>query len=584
MVLVRTKKSLTPLQDGQVERELQRQGAGEEVTLGPPARDPHSGNWLRFEGRIDNRQELRSRLSLAPDESDAQLILAAHRKWGEHCFEKLLGSFAIVLFEPEQNRMTLVRDPMGGRTLFHHLGERLAVIGSHASAVLAHPQVADTLNESRVARFLAVADLVNGDTFFRQVQEVLPGQRLTVTPGGCESHRFNPLRPDPEAALGDDGERAERLLSTLDQAVRCRLRGVERPAVLMSGGLDSTSIAALAAQASEVPVRAVSWIFNEFPSCDERRYITPMVERHSLEAIQILGDDAWPLFDVGSWPYNPNTPEENLYRRLTERAYDAARDAGSPVMLTGMFADHLYTGHHHWLRERWRQGQYSSAISDCIWHLARRDHRHRLRPALGALLHARRTPSPPSAPEWLTEEGRALLRPPDAPDPHLTGSHARRPEQYRRALGLLTAHGVSAELFHTQRHGVELRNPFRDRRVVELLLGLPAHDLYRRGRFKPILRRAMAASLPAQILHRTQPTALTPLYRRGIEQRREGPAMALLHHPEARWRRYVRADWLLAPASSPIARRRRGTTAELVLWACVCLELWLRRRREGRAA
>ncbi len=550
-----------------------------------PLRDPHTGSWICFDGRLDNRQDLCSQLSCSEEDSDARLVLAAHRKWGDDCFGKLLGAFAVVLFAPDHHRLTLARDPMGSRTLFFHLSDRLAVVGSQESTVLAHPQVADTLNEGRVASFLAVADLVDGATFFRQVQELLPGQRITVTPEGCEEHRFALLRPDPNAALGDDRERAERLLATLDAAVRCRLHGVDRPAVMMSGGLDSTSIAALAAQVSDGPVRAVSWVFDEFSSCDERRYIAPMVERHQLEPIQFLGDDAWPLFALESWPFNPNTPEENLYRRLTDGAYATAREAGSPVMLTGMFADHLYTGNRHWLGDLLRRRRFATALSDLAWHLARRSAWSKLRQTLAPLLrgHSIASNGSQNSPaEWLTPQGRSLLRQADDRDQHLTGAHCPRPEQYRRVLGLLAAHGVSAEIFHTDRHGIELRNPYRDRRLVELLLGLPAFDLYRRGRFKPILRRAMAGRLPSPILDRTRPTALTPLYRRGIEERREGPVMALLNRPSAIWHHFVRSDWLLAPASSAIARGRRGTAGELVLWACVCLELWLMRRQEGR--
>jgi asparagine synthase (glutamine-hydrolysing) len=556
-----------------------------------PLRDAATGAWLCFDGRVDNRRELCATLGESPTASDAALVLAAFRRWGDAAPDRLVGPFALAYYQPQRRRLTLARDPTGGRTLFLHLADGWLAAASEERALLAHPSIDDALDERRIVRYLSVGEPDAGSTFFRHLRQLDPGQRWVVTPDRVQRERLEPIRPDRQLRQADQRERAERLHAVLSEAVHCRLRAPGKPAVMMSGGLDSTSVAALAAAHHGAGVLAVSWVFDHRPSCDERRFITPMLARHALTPVQVSGDDGWPLSDLERWPFNPNTPEENLYRRLPERAYTAARQAGARVMLTGMFGDHLYTGHQRWLAELLGQGHPMRAASEVLWHLARRHRGPTLRAALSSMLASRRRPAAAGTalPAWLTPEAQALLCA-DHPDALATGPasapaagvdrpdqydpNQHRPSQYQRILGPLAARSVTMEIFHTARAGIELRNPYRDRRLIALMLGLPAYDLYHRGLYKPLLRRAMAGELPAAILQRRQPTELTPLFERGIRDRRHHWVRTILQRPDAQWSRFVRPDWLLGEGAA-----RAGGAGDLVLWGCLCLELWLARRR-----
>lgn len=554
----------------------------EEVGERQPLSDSRAGADLVFDGRLDNRAELAAALGLtaaeARERSDAALVLAAYGRWGERCFERLLGPFAVAVWDGRREHVVCARDAMGDRTLFYTLNRRALAIASEEAALLALPWVSDRLDEATLARFLAVEPPEPGATFFADLRELPPASVLVVGRGAERSFLHWQAEPRPALSRSSDAEHAERFREVLAESVRCRLRTLGPPAVMMSGGLDSTSVAALAATelaaAGRPPLVTVSWVFDELAACDERRYMDPLVERYRLRALRVPGDDAWPLSGVATWPHNPSTPLEGPYRRLRERVYAAARREGVTTILTGEYGDELYTGGEHWLADLLRQGRLATAGAELardLWlHLRGQRQRYSIRNALGRVVR-RRTPGIGTAPApWLTPLAAGLA------------ARAATMETVGPRQSLLDGTGaraVTVELFHASRAGVELRRPYRDRRLIELALATPAHQLYRPGRTKWILRRALAGVLPEPIRLRRRPTSLLPLAARGLLEREAATLAALLHSPDALWPRYVRPDWL---ARVPAERLRAGQDgAELVVsWLCLCLELW----RSGRDA
>ena len=348
---------------------------------------------------------------------------------------------------------------------------------------------------------------------------------------------------------------------------------------MLSGGLDSAPIAALAARrlghdGAAMPLRAISWVFDDFADCDERRYLAALRGRHPMDWIPVSGDGCRPLGDLATWPFDPNTPEESLYRRLQEGAYRAAREAGSTVVLSGAFGDDLYVGSEGWLWDLLAAGRPAAALRGAVrqarengW--TRFARRHLVRPLVPRRLYRRLRPRRPRP--WLTGRAAGLL-PATHPWPP-SAARAHRDEQHRSALCLYNGHCASAETFHTARAGVEVRYPFRDRRLVELMLEVPAHQLFAGGVARPIVRAAMADLLPPEILGRTDKASFTPLLVRAMAEAEGEACRELLARPGALWREYVRPEWVARAEPG----RRESELEELALWHCVCLELWQNR-------
>ena len=206
---------------------------------------------------------------------------------------------------------------LGDRTLFYAFHRSSLLVASEPWAVVGAGKIPGEFNESAIAHFFALRATEDGQTLFKEVYELLPAHVMIVNATGSKTRRY--WQPDPNKRfLGkSDGEYAEQFRTLLEDSIRSRLRSVTPVGVLMSGGLDSTSIACLAARIlAPQPVTTISYVFDELSDCDERQYIGAVVKQWGIHSIQIPCDDAWPLKDWKNWPHNSNKPEGNPYGLL----------------------------------------------------------------------------------------------------------------------------------------------------------------------------------------------------------------------------------------------------------------------------
>ena len=241
----------------------------EELGERQPLSDPDVGLTLAFDGRLDNRHELLRALGLHGQEtrglSDAALTMRAYGRWREACFVRLLGSFAFALYDAGERQLFCVRDPLGDSTLYYHQSAQRFIAASEPGALLTQAGVSDTLDETSLAAYFAGRTADHGRTLLEQVLELPPAHYLVVDQDGWRLVRY--WEPDlgRRLYLGSDAEYAEQFRALLDQAVRCRMRSPSPVGVMMSGGLDSTSVAALAAAqlGEEGALQTISFVFDE---------------------------------------------------------------------------------------------------------------------------------------------------------------------------------------------------------------------------------------------------------------------------------------------------------------------------------
>lgn len=546
----------------------------EEVGEGQPLEHGEARFSLAFDGRLDNRDELISALDLqgGVGRSDAVIVLAAFERWREGCFRRLEGPFAVVVVEWDGGRVVCARDPLGERSLFYYREQGLFLAASEECALVSHPSVARRINERSVARFLAVMPPLEGETFFDGVWELPAGHFLVVDGARMNLQRFWDFEPTPVRYVRDE-EYLEHFRMLLQRAVRACLRSATRSAFLMSGGLDSTSLASLARveRDSKGPPLLVSWVFDELGEMDERRFIEPMVSHLGLEWTSFLGDGAWPLRDNVPSPVDPNRPWEDHARGLLDGAYAVAAHLGVRTVLAGYGADELFSAWAYWLKgflDDGRLGTAAAEFSRAVWRrLTQEDSSLVLKAAVRCLL-----PLGASAGvgPWLTEEARVLVGENGVMGPTAGGEATVRQRHLRNLWG---HYAVMSELRRGHEQGVELRRPFRDVRIGTFMASVPAHLLFRPGAEKFLLRSAVRGDLPDCVRVRSRRTSTRALLHRGLMEREKGRVRELLNSTASQWPRYVRRPWINA------AMRRGshgGGRSSLVLWHCVCLERWIR--------
>ncbi len=587
---------------------------GQEVWLGDGVALAHQHFWLTpeevgerqplFDGpaqcalvcdaRLDNRTELLASLGdwIQQDRSptDAQLILWAYRKWGTACVERLLGDFAVAIWDRRQRQLFVTRDPLGVRDLCYCVQGRLVLVASEIDQLLAHPAVQPRLNEESVADMLAVVGEEHEATFYQGICFLPPAHCLAITANGVRKWRYWDVNPEQRIRYRSDQDYAEHYSVLLAGAIRCRLRTIGPVGVSLSGGLDSTALAALTAALlpqsglDQPQLCSFSYVFDELVSCDERRYIEPVVKRSEIAATYIPCDDRWTLRNLEAWPVERATVLRDPYAWLPEAVMEAAEAAGCRVLLAGYYGDVLFTGGAYWALDMVREGRLG-ALARLLW-----DHRGAVRwqrdmldcglrpliPRRAARAYRRLRPRP-AAPQnpalhpdfvrrtRLVERIEARQRWNDFPRP---GQWPR----YRSLMHGWFAAGVAATRKAYNRHGLELVMPYWDRRLVEFMMALPADQLARPGWDRWLHRQALKGWLPEAVLARRERTSFLPLFQRGMERERAA-VEALMTEPQIVARSMIRPDYLAAALADGTLTRR----TEHWFWLCCCLELWLRR-------
>jgi len=205
--------------------------------------------WITADARVDGQAELRRKLAdagqaCAPDCTDVELILRAYLAWSEACLSRLIGDFSFAIWDSRSATLFCSRDHLGIKPFFYAASPEAFVFSNTLDTVRMHPRVSSELDELAIADFLLFEGFQGADvTAFRRVRRLPPGHFLVLRDGIVTIDRYWELRI-PEVVERHEDPRAE-FDALLEQAVSDRLRQVD-VGIEMSGGLDSTSIAAVA--------------------------------------------------------------------------------------------------------------------------------------------------------------------------------------------------------------------------------------------------------------------------------------------------------------------------------------------------
>ena len=533
--------------------------------------------WIVAEARIDARAELVSRLVAAGHPCDARagdahLLLHAWRAWGEDCVEQLMGDFSFALWDAPARRLFCARDHFGVKPFFYAQAGDEIVFGNTLASLRAHPRVGATLDELAIADFLLFETSQEPSaTALRAVRRLPPAHCLCFSPAGLRVRRYWNLESVPVALPSSDRECLEGFDEVLDHAVGDRVRSA-RASVLMSGGLDSPALAAVALRRG-TRVHAFTTVYDEL-FADEERHFSSLAAAALGIPISHRAADGYGLFDrygeLGGYFCEPvNAPFAALEVDLAADAASHAR-----VALTGWDGDTVlaesprpYLAH---LRARGRWAAFAKT-------LLRQVMDHPRASARSALLRLRR-PVPaareaPFWPEWIEAGFSKRLRLRERwCEVHFASPAPRDPVRpYAHEVFAYLAR--TASFFETCDPGrtgaaVEMRHPMMDLRLVRFCLGLPPVPWCVR---KEILRRWLAGRVPEAVRRR----AKTPLAGFPHVEVLKRPASARFAFPR------------LSPDAAAFIDQgkmdsMRGTVPAPTSWANLrpaSLDLWLRSRR-----
>lgn len=481
-----------------------------------------------FEGRIDNTQDLTRSLRIPPGRlTSAEIALLAYRARGEDFFREIIGDFSCVIWDRQHRRLVMGTDPSALRPLFYWLGDGEILVASEQRGLLADPRVPKGIDEHQLAAWLALLPRDPERSFFDGISRVAPGHFVVWERGRTRTSRWwrpEALRPIRMATQADY-EQAVR--EALDQAVRCRLGESEAVASNLSGGLDSSSVTALAARAlgeqgrrltafTAAPRNPISeragWFGDEWSHAAALARMYPNIDHLRIANDELPLVEAMELREAGQdWPIL--NPINAIWVTGMDRV---AQARGIDVMLIGATGNYSISHHGNAAFELQVKGHrfHEAFRTACALHRkADRGWVGLLREAAIALLpektyrRLRRLRSDASRfpesntvanPSFLETTGLAAFA-------QEVGGELRnisgRDSRALRILGIQRSDHLGQQYAATRRlFGIDVRDPTSDRRLLELCLAIPEDRFSDRGVSRNLIRQAMKGLVPEAIL------------------------------------------------------------------------------------
>jgi asparagine synthase (glutamine-hydrolysing) len=465
--------------------------------------------WLTADARLDDRCELIRQLrdaggkvsDLAPD---TELILLSYRSWGPNCLDNLRGDFAFALWDVRAKTLFCARDHFGIKPFYFTQQNNLFLFSNTLDCIRTHPAISEELNDSAIADFLLFGlNFDQSTTSFREVQRLAPAHCLTVSADAFELRQYWTPPINGHIRYRRDEEYVEHFQSLLESAVKDRLRA-DRVGILLSGGMDSTSLAATAREISKssgaTDIYTYTALYESLIVDGEASHASEVANFLGVPNRRIAMDHLQPF----TWPGDsnhtlPDPPDNPFFGALFEQFSVIAKDCG--VLISGEGNDNLmYFQMWPYIQELKRKNDWKRLLREVPQYL-------RVRPFPWRGIRAQLTKSLSRNP------GRSAILPWIEPDFARRMNLEQRWREGSELLMPITPHPVRpkahaslglphwASMFENENSGVtrypvDVRYPFLDLRIMEYLLALPPFPWFFQ---KALLRKAMEGKLPESV-------------------------------------------------------------------------------------
>jgi asparagine synthase (glutamine-hydrolysing) len=485
-------------------------------------RQPESdktGNLLVYDGRLDNYRDLLKTLDIVDgDLSDPEIVLNAYRRYGSDCFSRLIGDWALVLWDGKQRTLYLARDHAGTRTLHYSRDGRGNVMWSTCLDSFIDTPLLATPDDTYVAAYLAM--LPNyARTPYRDVRAVLPGHFLKITSSGIMVRQFWTALVYERLSYGSESDYDAHFLQLLEQSV-ARRTGQGCPIVAhLSGGMDSTSIVCVSdklrrSEGSSPQLLDTLSIFNDSdPNWNERPYFT-LVEKYRgktgfhMDASRYRNTFEKHEGDGAEYLY-PGTDASNI--QWDRDLFDMTKSRRHRVIISGIGGDELTGGVPDVIPEladHIVRGRMVAATRLAVaWSLSARISlaEATLRTASFFVDHLSAAPKDRSwqSIPWLTDRARQLCDQSVAELPLVAYQPLKMPPSAAancRSWWFTLRN--QPHLRPSEVYRFEYRYPYLDRDLVDFLLRVPPGQLVKPGRRRAMMRRTLVGIVPDEILER----------------------------------------------------------------------------------
>ena len=487
---------------------------------------------ITYNGEIYNYLELRVELLRAGltfrTQSDTEVLLAAYRRWGPDCLQRLNGMFAFAIHDRRSGTLFCARDRFGEKPFLYACVDDTFIFASEFKAILLHPNVPLEVDDWRLMR--AAHSQSSGldsdrETVFKGVMQLLPGEAMEVNVQSLKQRVWRYWTPNgDESQFGglDEHEVTKQFQALLVDSVRIRLRSDVTVGSCLSGGLDSSAIVCIVRKllGSDAPYHTFT---GRFPgtSSDEWSHASRVIE--ATKVVSHVTEPTPEAFvrDLPKFIWHNELPVGSSSQYAQWCVFELARTRGVTVLLDGQGADEMLGGYEQYFAFYVQALKESGDVGRLERELPQIRNRYPL--ALSPSRRRVRDSVPFRLRHWLSNNlnfGTDLLYGVEVDsalslkienavvrDSHLNPlSNALTSDTFSRFLPTLLRYGDRNSMAHSR----EVRLPFCDHRLAEFALALPPHFLMGGAQTKRLLRESMRGVLPEEIRTRWNKQGFRP--------------------------------------------------------------------------
>jgi asparagine synthase (glutamine-hydrolysing) len=504
-----------------------------------PYYDENKGLAITADAIIDNREELFSLLQIETDTNrcitDSEIILKAFEKWGKECPKYLVGDFAFAIWDEKNKELFCARDHIGKRTFYYYYNNNVFILCTVINPIIEALSTKPELNEKWIVNFLAlpltVHELECNETIYSNIHQLPPACTITLQGEQVSINRYwDPLKEVKPLKLKSDKEYEDAFRKVFFEAVYCRLRCNSEVGVMLSGGLDSGSVACIAAKYlndknkrlktfSSVPMISYKDNLPSYQIADESEYIESIGNYHKNIDIKYCRCEGKNSLSNIEFIINvfeqPHKIIENLF--WYDEIIEEASKSGCKVLLNGQignmtvsygdFLTHIIT--------LYKKGKVLKIIKEIdgyssLYKLPKAKVRkivframlpYSLRKFVSGKVNK------PYDKFAMTPLNKELLNKWNIERRFNEKGYHIHPKRFVDIKGMHThmvnpvafSQIASVETKFSLAHGIVERDPTSDKRVVEFCLSLPSDQFVRNGQERYIIRRAMKGVLPDKV-------------------------------------------------------------------------------------
>ncbi|MBI2514583.1 asparagine synthase (glutamine-hydrolyzing) [Candidatus Wolfebacteria bacterium] len=563
--------------------------------------------WITFNGEIYNFQELKADLIKKGyqfrSKTDTEVILVSYLEYGVECVKRLNGMFAFAIWDEEKQLLFAARDHLGIKPFYYAIQNGTFYFGSEIKAILAHPDFKKELNEGNISHYLTFSCLPSPYTLFQDVKKLAPAHYLVIKNGEMEEKEYwSPVQSKNRNQKSENRSEQfyiEEIRRLLRDSIKSQMVSDVPFGCFLSGGIDSSTNAALMTEAMGHPVETFSVGSKNFQKYNEFEYSRKMAKVLGTTPHEILIDDNHLEEFLLEYPYYTDDPNGDQVCVPLFWLSKFTRENGVIVIQIGEGSDEIFTGYSTYilalkLYEKWwrRLQKLPQGLRTSPFELAKL-FRH---PRFDFHKEYLRRLKDNQEPFWgnaiafgdyekeklLTDEYKNKFKEwsgyPVVQNIYREIDHLDNTADFLRRLTYLEIKHRLPELLlaradkMTMAHSLEGRVPFLDYRLVELTFQIPTNVKIKNNTSKYILKKAVEGIIPNEIIWREKKGFATPMSEWfKPNSRMEKRLISIIRASKLRERGILNYDFVERLIN---AHQYQNVEHNFRLWNLVTLSLW----------